>query len=152
MRKKRGRPFKYPLEPEQILHVVPPEPKFIPFICEWKNCPAELHNLDTLRAHLYTVHLKKQPSSGPQVCLWKKCCQDHEVADAETGTSKFVEKGVEFETKEEWQNHVKVAHLDPIAWHQGDGPKAALGKSTYLRGKQLNRFLTITRLRREHST
>ena len=152
MPKKRGRPFKYPLVPEQILHIVPPEPKFVPFICEWKNCPAELHNLDTLRAHLYTVHLKKQPSSGPQVCLWKKCCQEHEVANAETGRSKFIEKGAEFETKEEWQNHVKAAHLDHIAWHQGDGPKATLGKSTYLRGKQLNRFLTTTRLRREHST
>ena len=126
--KKRGRPFKNPLEAEQIKPVVPPEPKFIPFICEWKDCPAELHNLDTLRAHLHTVHLKKQPPGGPYGCLWRKCYQEHKVVDAEMGASKFGQNGVKFKTKEEWRNHVKMAHLDSVAWHQGDGPKVALGE------------------------
>lgn len=128
--KKRGRPIKYPQDPEEVDPVVPPEPKFVPFVCEWKNCPAELHNLDTLRAHLSTVHLKKQPSGGPLMCLWKKCCREHEVVDLETGESSVIDKGmgVEFKTKEEWRNHVKEAHLDHVARYQGEGPKTEICK------------------------
>lgn len=124
--KKRGRPFKYPQGPEEITPVIPPEPNFIPFICEWKNCPAELHNLDTLRAHLLTVHLWKQPYSGPYMCLWRRCGQEYRVMAGETGSTTIIDKGVEFKTKEEWQNHVKAAHLDPVAWYQGDGPSVAI--------------------------
>jgi hypothetical protein len=152
MPKKRGRPFKYPLVPEHVVRVVPPEPKFVPFVCEWKKCPAELHNLDTLRAHLYTVHLKKQSSGGPLLCLWRKCCQEHEVMDEKTGASTIVDKGAKFKTKEEWQNHVEVAHLDPIAWHQGDGPKVALGEPLPTIPRSFCPILTNARLRSKTTT
>jgi hypothetical protein len=124
---KRGRPFKYPQEPEHIAPVIPPEPTFVSFVCEWRNCPAELHNLDTLRAHLLTVHLKKQPRHGPLVCLWKGC-EERTVLDLETGESSVLDKGVKFDTKEEWQSHVEKAHLDYVARWQGDGPKTEMCK------------------------
>jgi hypothetical protein len=132
--KKRGRPFKHPQGPEEVISFGPPEPKFVPFICEWKNCPAELHNLDTLRAHLLTVHLKKQPSGGLFMCLWRRCNQEHKVVD-DNGVLKVIDNGVEFETKEEWRDHMKVAHLDPIAWYQGDGPKTEFCKCQFYSSK-----------------
>ncbi|KAG0651302.1 hypothetical protein D0Z07_1808 [Hyphodiscus hymeniophilus] len=122
--KKRGRPFTYPQNPGEVAAAVPPEPIFIPFICEWKNCPAELHNLDTLKAHLITVHLKKQASAGLLMCLWGKCCQEHMLVD-DDGVSEVINKGAEFKTTEEWRNHAKV-HLDHVARYQGDGPKTEL--------------------------
>jgi hypothetical protein len=126
--KKRGRPFKIPNAPEHLAPVEPPEPKWVPFICEVVGCPAELHNISTLRAHLHTVHLKRQPREGPFMCRWKKCCQDIVVLDEGTGVEVIAEKGVEFVTKEEWKDHVEKAHIDPVAWYQGDGPKAEIGE------------------------
>ena len=127
--KKRGRPFKHPRVPEEIVDVVPPQPTFTPFICEWKDCPAELHNLDTLQGHLHIIHLRPQHSGGPFVCLWGQCRLKFRTVDsAATGASRTVEEGVEFKTKEALRNHVKVAHIDHVARYQGDGPKTEWGK------------------------
>ena len=133
--KKRRRPFKYPQAPEEIDPVDPAEPRFVPFICEWNDCPAELHNLDTLAAHLITVHLKKQSSAGPLICLWRNCCQKNKAMNND-GSLKVFDKGVEFKTKEEWRNHVKL-HLDHVARWQGDGPQTELCKCQDCRSKVL---------------
>jgi hypothetical protein len=149
--KKRRRPIKHPRRPEEITPIVPPEPKYVPFICEWKNCPAELHNLDTLRAHLLTVHLMKQPSGGPYMCLWRKCSQEHKVMDAETGATTVIDKGVEFKTRQEWQSHVKIAHIDHVARYQGDGPSVAICKCQYHREHAVT-ALTVTSIYRKATT
>ena len=114
--KKRGRPFKIP-RPERP----PPEPRFIPFLCEWKDCPAELHNLETLRTHIFNVHSKKL-SSGALTCLWRKCGEINGAIDMSSSPN-IVEKPFEFETMEQWQNHINKAHLVPFSWHMGDGPR-----------------------------
>jgi hypothetical protein len=88
-----------------LVHLSPPTPSFVPFLCEWENCVAELHNLETLRTHILTVHKKQQPP-GSWNCLWNKC--------TESG----------FVTKTEWQLHINDTHLVPFSWHMGDGPKA----------------------------
>ncbi len=97
--KKKGRPFLI----RHHVEVPPPEPKYIPFLCEWKNCPAELHNLDTLRLHVLNVH-KKKPSLGRRRCYWRRCDGQEE-----------------FDTKEKWEDHIIEKHLIPFAWHMGDG-------------------------------
>ena len=125
--KKPARPFKYPQKPRKVAAVVPPEPKFVLFVCEWKNCPAELHNLDTLQAHLITVHLKNQSSVGRLMCLWRKCSQLSYMAVNDRRALEATDRGVKFETKEEWLNHVRT-HLDHVARYQGDGPKTELCK------------------------
>jgi hypothetical protein len=115
--KKRGRPFKLRTQ----LDIPVPEPVFIPFICEWKGCPAELHNLETLEAHVLNVHNKKQPS-GNRVCLWGKCGVKHEPTDEATEFP-TPDEPHEFKSKAEWKDHINQRHLIPFAWHMGDGPK-----------------------------
>lgn len=65
--KKRGRPFKI----RHQVEIAPPEAVFNPFICEWRGCPAELQNMETLRLHVYNVHRKRV--DGKVLCLWGKC-------------------------------------------------------------------------------
>ena len=102
--KKRGRPFKMP---HDLVYLSPPNPVFRPFMCEWKDCPAELQDLDTFKTHIFNVHIKQLPRDVLK-CLWRKC-----------------EKGKDHEfTSRKWlQKHVEEAHLLHVAWHMGDGPK-----------------------------
>jgi len=74
---------------------------------------------------LITVHLKKLLPIGPLVCLWRKCCQEHNTKD-EKGALQVVNKGIEFGTKQEWRNHVENVHLDHVARWQGEGPKTEM--------------------------
>ncbi len=114
--KKRGRPFKVRTQ----LEIPVPEPEYIPFICEWKGCPAELQNRETLEVHVFNVHSKKQPS-GNRFCLWGKCGAKHETDKAID--SQPNNEPNEFRSKAEWKDHVTQQHLIPFAWHMGDGPK-----------------------------
>lgn len=67
--------------------------------CEWRNCQAELHNLEMLKFHLLKLHIPHTIT-----CNWSGCKCEKKMAAAELF------------------NHVKSQHLDPIAWRQGDGP------------------------------
>ena len=102
--KKKGRPSKV----RNQLDIPVPEPEYKAFICEWKGCLAELHNLDTLKAHVFIVHGEKQPSAD-LICLWGKC---------------GAKGGELLKTQIEWVEHINGQHLIPFAWHMGDGPKA----------------------------
>jgi hypothetical protein len=124
--KKRGRRFKVRTQ----LDIPVPEPVFVPFICEWKGCPAELQNLETLETHVFNVHNKKQ-ASGNRICLWGKCGVKHQ-ASYETTYSQNYDELNEFKTKAGWKNHINQRHLIPFAWHMGDGPKGtSLGMSYF---------------------
>jgi hypothetical protein len=117
--KKRGRPFKL----RKQLDIPVPEPVFIPFICEWQKCHAELQNLETLEAHVFNVHNKKQKPSGTRLCLWGKCREEREPANDSTRSLKAQFDTNEFKTKMEWKEHINERHLIPLAWHMGDGPR-----------------------------
>lgn len=87
--------------------------KFIPFLCEWKRCKAELHNLETLRRHVYVVHTKAQLYKLH--CQWGKCSL--------TSNPKV------FNELEELADHVEKEHMVLVAWHMGEGPQSStLGK------------------------
>ncbi|KAL4732591.1 hypothetical protein ACLX1H_001609 [Fusarium chlamydosporum] len=99
--KRRGRPPKLPSPPPSELYYRTDVP-FFPFLCEWEDCKAELHNLETLRRHVYKVH-------GDSIeCLWGKCGR--------------LEEPPEFEDDEGFEKHAEEAHLVPLSWHVGDGP------------------------------
>lgn len=98
--KPRGRPpRKPPQTPRQVLDGL--ERHYVPFLCEWKGCKAELQNMDTLRRHVHKVH------GRDEVCRWSTCVgsQSTEV----------------FGTNDEFINHVEHAHLVPFQWHMGFG-------------------------------
>ncbi|KAF4465145.1 hypothetical protein FALBO_8005 [Fusarium albosuccineum] len=99
--KRRGRPPKQPSPPPTaIYHRV--DAPFFAFLCEWDGCKAELHNLETLRRHVYIVH------GDSAQCLWGKCGRR--------------EQPHEFNDDEGFREHVEEDHLVPMSWHVGDGP------------------------------
>ncbi|KAF9772260.1 hypothetical protein IL306_010042 [Fusarium sp. DS 682] len=98
--KRRGRPPKQPSPPPETIYYKMDAP-FFPFLCEWRDCKAELHNLETLRRHVYIVH------GDDENCLWGEC--------------RRLEHPSEFETDEGFKEHVEEAHLVPLSWHCGDG-------------------------------
>lgn len=103
--KRRGRPPKAPSPPPREIYERA-SPNFVAFLCEWKECKAELHNLDTLRRHVYKVHGQ---DVSRQQCLWAKCAARQEVPA--------------FSNHDDFKSHIEEAHLIPFAWHVGDGPR-----------------------------
>lgn len=102
--KRRGRPPKPPSPPPgEVYRKL--KPQFVEFLCEWAGCKAELHNLDTLRRHVYAVHDR----GDKRTCGWGKCGS--------------MEPAREFSDAEQFITHVEEAHLVPFAWHVGDGPR-----------------------------
>ena len=86
--------------PRVEVAIPPSTPESYPvYACEWKNCPAELHNLELLRKHVLKVHIPYTLTCG-----WLGCtCSDIMAA------AQLLE-------------HVKTHHIGPLAWKLGDGP------------------------------
>ncbi|KAI9645080.1 hypothetical protein NHQ30_005814 [Ciborinia camelliae] len=120
--KRRGRPPKQP-SPEREIPI--PDPKFLVYKCEWKKCPAQLHNLATLRMHLFKIHGKRE--NGTSSCLWKGCTitQTVEEGDALSSDSVAILES-KFKNEDDWRNHVEKEHITPYAWHMGDGPQNSI--------------------------
>lgn len=105
IRKKRGKPAKEASPSPRAIY----EGRgamFVPFLCEWRGCKAELHNLETLGRHVHVVHCGKEATA----CLWRRCADERPP----------------FGNPEALGEHVDKAHLIPYAWHIGDGPKVSL--------------------------
>ncbi len=141
MPKKKGRPLKI----RHHVDIEQPEPVYIPFICDWKDCGRELHNLETLRLHISIVHRRRV--DGMMNCLWRDCWVEKYVANEngeeegehdESGEKEVAAKeGVEkvavtaekeaarmqFRSRQKWKQHIEEKHLIPFAWHMGDGPR-----------------------------
>ncbi|RDW66089.1 hypothetical protein BP6252_09724 [Coleophoma cylindrospora] len=89
----------------------PVDGRYAPFICEWQDCPAELQNLDTLRAHIFANH-EVEADSGSIPCLWAKCSNGIEIPER-----------YQFKDLRNWKSHIEEEHLKNVAWHMGDGPR-----------------------------
>ncbi|KAH6605045.1 stage v sporulation k [Trichoderma cornu-damae] len=120
--KRRGRPPKAPSPlPWQVYRSL--ETSFAAFLCEWKGCKAELHNLDTLRRHVSKVHCRKTPFA----CQWGKCAQIASFAV--------------FPDAQSLRAHVEKAHLVPFSWHVGDGPQNTGSPRHPLDGEEIPDYL-----------
>lgn len=98
-------------------------PRFQVFRCQWEGCHAELHNLATLRKHVFKLHGKETDTEGEAKfevvntkvpCLWFGCEQEG-VFSSTTGVLKFADR-------DSWKMHVEKRHLETVAWELGDGP------------------------------
>jgi hypothetical protein len=85
--------------------------EFSVFKCEWEDCGAELHNIDTLRKHVVKIHGLKT-SEGDFECAWLGCFHEDEV-------TAFDDMGT-------WMEHMESTHVKPITRQLGDGPRAGL--------------------------
>jgi len=101
-------------------------PSFQVFNCRWQGCEAKLHNLETLRKHVFKLHGKKAISGDDEdedeeaeakvPCLWSGCEQDG-IFSSTNGPRRF-------KSEDDWKHHVEKKHLEAIAWELGDGPSA----------------------------
>lgn len=87
-------------------------PKFIPFLCEWKGCQAELINLAKLRRHMSVVHGRE--ARIKLRCKWGECGRREEGEIANS---------VVFATMGGLDHHMESRHMVNVMWESGDGPK-----------------------------
>ena len=87
----------------------PSSPVYHVYACEWGSCCAELHNLETLRKHVFKLHANK---TGEYACRWQGCEEEDDDA---------------MESVEALKGHLEKAHFVPLAWRLGDGPRTEEG-------------------------
>lgn len=113
-------------EPDRSLKAAPDQtmrssPAYKVYLCEWKGCKAELHNLETLRKHVRKLH-RMRPNVDGIPCLWSNCEKTRRIYDKQTGSKKEVHYPHTFSTSTLWDAHMDKKHLEPTAWALGDGP------------------------------
>ncbi|KAK7723739.1 hypothetical protein SLS64_000068 [Diaporthe eres] len=101
--KRRGRPPRQPSPTPREVYERQAAPRYVPFLCEWPGCKAELQNLARLRKHIHVVH----GQMGPLLCRWANCNDRTQV----------------FAQEFEFRDHVDEEHLLPFVWHIGDGQR-----------------------------
>ncbi|KAI1388902.1 uncharacterized protein F4822DRAFT_261774 [Hypoxylon trugodes] len=134
--KRRGRPPRPPELPARD-NYLQSKAEYIPFTCEWKYssaraCPAELHNMKTLRKHVFIVHGDEEPAT----CLWGKCAAR--------------KPPIEFTDREEFEAHMEKEHFRSYMWYRGEGyqndgiitlkPETVDGLPSYLFDKDGNQI------------
>lgn len=88
--------------------------------CRWNDCPYELHNLQTLRKHVYKH--REQYGNGPFPCCWADCGTIN-LSEENTDDNELIP--LEFDTVSSWESHIDAKHLNIIAWDMGDGPSSS---------------------------
>ncbi|KAL9611590.1 MAG: hypothetical protein Q9167_003779 [Letrouitia subvulpina] len=89
--------------------------------CHWKDCPAELHNLETLRKHVRRH--RDAFDDPPYPCLWEGCRAGRTMNGEEP-------RPLEFQTDASWNEHLNGQHIEHYAWLLGDGPHTPRSSDT----------------------
>ena len=106
---KRGRPKKLEDRSEDGSNVSPSSlPTYTMYPCRWENCPAELHNLETLKKH---VKKHRRDIDGVYPCLWADCSDSSNPLSNNTESEDGQYKRLKFKTDAEWVTHVESNHL-----------------------------------------
>jgi len=79
-----------------------PAPSYRVYKCCWDRCPAELHNLETLRKHVRKHRNEEDFENGLVPCLWADCYNDERERPM-------------FTSVEAWDKHVASKHVEVIA-------------------------------------
>ena len=106
---KRGRPKKTEDRSEDGSHVSPSSaPTYTMYPCRWENCPAELHNLETLKKH---VKKHRRAVDGVYPCLWGDCSDSSNPISNNMQSEDGKYRRLKFKTDAEWVMHVESNHL-----------------------------------------
>ena len=97
----------------------PSKPSYKVYRCLWEDCPAELHNLETLKKHV-RKH-RDRFGDGPFPCLWANCHDSKIPIPKDTPDDEDRER-LKFKSEASWYRHMDGRHLTTIAWELGDGP------------------------------
>lgn len=95
------------------------EPDYKVYKCEWQDCGTELHNLATLRKHIFKLHSRHRVN-GQLACLWQHCSRTKTTTESRATSPKLTRRT--FDAAAAWRAHIEASHLKPIAWQLGDGP------------------------------
>ena len=76
--------------------------------CHWENCPAELHNLETLKKH---VRKHRRDVDGVYPCLWADCSDSSNPISNSTQNKDGKYRRLNFKSDAEWMKHVESNHL-----------------------------------------
>ncbi|KAI9832254.1 MAG: hypothetical protein M1819_004432 [Sarea resinae] len=101
------------------------EPTYRVYNCQWKECKAELHNLETLRKHVKKAHCTRAVHGGIP-CWWAGCGRRKENEDRYKMKGKSEYHALDFSTEEAWDEHMNKEHLGRLSWDFGDGPSAGI--------------------------
>ena len=85
-----------------------PAPSYTIYPCLWENCPAELHNLETLKKH---VRKHRRAVDGVYQCLWLDCSDSSKPPSDNTQNEDKENKRLKFKTDVEWLEHIESSHL-----------------------------------------
>jgi hypothetical protein len=100
-------------------------PQYQSYKCKWQNCKADLHNLETLKKHVFKVH-RKETLGNTLECLWDDCGK--EVTNYDPMTNMRIERHQphSFDLESNWRGHIQQNHFDPLSWELGDGPASGV--------------------------
>lgn len=103
---RRGRPSIHNNSPKK--DPTPAKPSYSIFKCQWDNCPAKLHNLETLRKHVRKHKSGKTYEREGYPCLWRNCYSDHasipHLPDVNEGGQK---ERLRFQDEAKWDEHMQ---------------------------------------------
>jgi hypothetical protein len=100
-------------------------PHYHSYKCKWQKCAAELHNLETLKKHVFKVH-RKETIRNTLECLWVDCSREVTTFDPNTNMKIEKRKPYSFDLESDWQGHIQETHFGPLSWELGDGPASGL--------------------------
>lgn len=83
-------------------------PAYTMYRCLWENCPAELHNLETLKKH---VKKHRRDTDGVYTCLWADCFDGTNPISNNAQDEDRQYQRLKFKTDAEWVTHVESTHL-----------------------------------------
>ena len=105
---KKARPQKAENRSHDRSNGSPLAPTYTMYRCRWEKCPAELHNLETLKKHV-KKHRRAVNSVYP--CLWADCSDSSNPISNKTQNGDGQYKRLQFKTDAEWATHVESIHL-----------------------------------------
>ena len=85
-----------------------PVPTYTMYPCRWENCPAELHNLETLKKH---IKKHRRSVDGVYQCLWLDCSDSSKPLSNNMQMEDQENQRLAFKTDVEWLEHIESSHL-----------------------------------------
>ena len=108
-----------------------PAPSYAVYKCRWEGCPAELHNLETLKKHMRKHRKPKSRRDSSLLCLWKDCyLREYTASQLSEADAVAEDERLSFEDEKAWDKHVEGVHINAMAKELGGDPStASLGKA-----------------------
>jgi hypothetical protein len=95
---------------------------FKKYRCKWKDCNADLHNIENLKRHIINLHKGKNNNMESYPCYWMGCFRP-QLNGVKAWKNRLHPMIWDFASERDWQNHVD-RHVDTVKHAYGVGPAA----------------------------